>query len=105
MAKAELSGTVISFRQSKPRQDSRQTIVHLARREPTEGLLGARVVWRRKDGLRILGRVVAGHGTKGALRLRWWRGGPPPPPGPRARPLPRRLPSRPAPGGVQPSSP
>ncbi|OGS64847.1 MAG: hypothetical protein A3K59_08095 [Euryarchaeota archaeon RBG_19FT_COMBO_69_17] len=77
MAKAELSGTVISFRQSKHRQDSRQTIVHLARREPTEGLLGARVVWRRKDGLRILGRVVAGHGTKGALRVRWSRGFPP----------------------------
>jgi len=40
-------------------------------------LLGARVVWTPKDGRKILGRVVALHGSKGALRVRWDRGFPP----------------------------
>lgn len=77
MAKSELSGTVISFRQSKHRQDSYQTIVHIANRDRTGKLMGARVVWLRKDGLQILGRVVANHGSKGAVRVRWSRGFPP----------------------------
>ncbi len=33
MAKTELSGTVTSFRQSKFKQDSHQTIVHMASKE------------------------------------------------------------------------
>ena len=77
MAKAELSGTVISFRQSKHRQDSYQTIVHIAKRDRAEKLIGAQVVLLRKDGLQIHGRVVASHGSKGAVRVRWNRGFPP----------------------------
>lgn len=77
MAKAELSGTVISFRQSKHRQDSYQTIVAIAKQDHAGKLMGARVVWHRKDGLQILGRVVASHGSKGAVRVRWSRGFPP----------------------------
>src|SRR3989304_854363 len=65
MAKAELSGTVISFRQSKHRQDSYQTIVHIADRDRAGTLMGARVVWLRKDGLQIHGRGGASHGSKG----------------------------------------
>jgi large subunit ribosomal protein L35Ae len=74
MAKAEVSGTVTAFRQSKHRQDSYQTIVDLTHQEHAEKLLGARVVWLRPDGLQILGRVVARHGSKGAVRVRWDRG-------------------------------
>ena len=77
MAKAEVSGTVTAFRQSKFKEDSYQTIVALAKPEHAAELLGARVVWARKDGLKILGRVVALHGRKGALRVRWDRGFPP----------------------------
>lgn len=76
MAKADLSGTVTAFRQSKFKEDSYQTIVEPAKREHTAELVGARVVWARKDGLKILGRVVALHGSKGALRVRWDRGFP-----------------------------
>jgi len=77
MAKAQASGTVVAFRQSKFKQDSYQTIVDLADPSQAEKLLGARVVWRRDDGLQILGRVVARHGSKGAVRVRWDRGFPP----------------------------
>ncbi len=77
MAKTELSGTVTSFRQNKHRQDSHQTIVHMASKEDAGKVMGARVVWLRKDGLQILGRVVASHGSKGAVRVRWRRGFPP----------------------------
>ena len=77
VAKAEASGTVTAFRQSKFKQDSYQTIVDLAKPEHAADLLGARVVWARKDGLKILGWVVALHGRKGALRVRWDRGFPP----------------------------
>jgi large subunit ribosomal protein L35Ae len=76
MAKAQASGTVVAFRQSKFKQDSYQTIVDLADPSQVEKLLGARVVWRREDGLQILGRVVARHGSKGAVRVRWDRGFP-----------------------------
>ncbi len=77
MAKAELSGTVTSFRQSKFKQDTYQTIVTIATKDHGAKLIGARVVWRRKDGLQILGRIVASHGSKGAVRVRWNRGFPP----------------------------
>jgi large subunit ribosomal protein L35Ae len=76
MAKNELSGTVTAFRQSKFKQDSYQTIVQLASADDVGKLLGARVVWLRKDGLRLYGRVVASHGSKGAVRVRWNRGFP-----------------------------
>ena len=76
MAKAEASGTVTAFRQSKHRQDSYQTIVDIANKDHGGKLMGARVVWLRKDGLRILGRVVASHGSKGSVRVRWNRGFP-----------------------------
>jgi large subunit ribosomal protein L35Ae len=77
MAKSELSGTVTAFRQSKFKQDSYQTIVQLAKPDEAAKVVGARVEWRRKDGVRILGRVVASHGSKGAVRVRWKRGFPP----------------------------
>src|SRR5207302_7858207 len=77
MAKAKASGTVTAFRQSKFKQDSYQTIVDPAEPEHAAELLGARVVWARKDGVQILGRVVALHGSKGALRVRGDRGFPP----------------------------
>ena len=76
MAKDEASGTVTAFRQSKFKQDSYQTIVELAKPKRAAELMGARVVWARKDGLKILGRVVALHGSNGALRVRWDRGFP-----------------------------
>jgi len=77
MAKTELSGTVTSFRQSKFKQDSYQTIVQMASIDDAGRVLGARVVWLRKDGVRILGRVVSRHGSKGAVRVLWSRGFPP----------------------------
>src|SRR3989442_14101837 len=77
MAKAEATGTVTAFRHSKFKQDSYQTIVALAKPEHAAELLGARVVWARKDGLQILGRVVPLHGSKRALRVRCDRGFPP----------------------------
>jgi ribosomal protein L35AE/L33A len=76
MAKAPMSGTVTAFRQSKFKQDSYQTIVDVADPKQAEKLLGARVEWLRADGLRILGRVVARHGRRGAVRVRWDRGFP-----------------------------
>ena len=76
MAKAHLSGTVTAFRQSKFKQDSYQTIVDVADPKQAEKLMGARVEWLRADGLRILGRVVARHGRRGAVRVRWDRGFP-----------------------------
>ncbi len=77
MAKTEWTGTVTAFRQSKFKQDSYQTIVQMASIDVAGKVMGARVVWLRKDGVRILGRVVASHGSKGAVRVRWNRGFPP----------------------------
>ena len=77
MAKTDVTGTVTAFLHSKFKQDSYQTVVDLAKPEDAAKLLGARVVWARADGLRILGRVVRLHGSKGAVRVRWDRGFPP----------------------------
>jgi ribosomal protein L35AE/L33A len=59
MAKADVTGTVTAFRQSKFKQDSYQTVVALAKPEDAGKLLGARVVWSREDGLRILMECLA----------------------------------------------
>ncbi len=77
MAKSQVSGTVTAFRQSKFKQDNYNTIVDLADPTQAEKLLGARVEWTRQDGLKILGQVVARHGSSGAVRVRWRRGFPP----------------------------
>src|SRR2546422_2763271 len=66
MAKTELSGKVTAFRQSKFKQDSYQTIVQMASVDVASKAIGARAVWLREDGVRILGRVVARHGSNGA---------------------------------------
>ncbi|TLZ81352.1 MAG: hypothetical protein E6K03_10530 [Methanobacteriota archaeon] len=76
-ARGRREGRREDHRQSKFKQDSYQTIVDLAKPDHAGELLGARVVWARKDGVQILGRVVALHGRKGALRVRWDRGFPP----------------------------
>ena len=77
MAKTELTGKVTAFRQSKFKQDSYQTIVQMASVDVAAKAIGARAVWLREDGVRILGRVVARHGSNGAVRVRWNRGFPP----------------------------
>ena len=77
MGKAELSGTVTAFRHSKFKQDSYQTIVQMANAEDAPKVVGSRTVWSGKNGLQIHGRVVARHGSKGAVRVRWNRGFPP----------------------------
>ena len=77
MAKADVTGTVTAFLHSKFKQDSYRTVVDLAKPEDAAQLLGARVVWARADGLKILGRVVRLHGRKGALCVLWDRGFPP----------------------------
>jgi len=68
---------VTAFRQSKFKQDSYQTIVQMASIDDAAKAVGARAVWLREDGLRIQGRVVARHGSNGAVRVRWNRGFPP----------------------------
>ncbi len=77
MAKTDVTGTVTAFLHSKFKQDSYRTVVELAKPEDAAKLIGARVVWAREDGLKILGRVDGLHGRKGALRVRWDRGLPP----------------------------
>ncbi len=77
MAKAEATATVTAFLRSRFKQDSYRTVVELAKPEEAAKLVGARVVWRRADGLVILGRVVRLHGSQGAARVRWDRGFPP----------------------------
>ncbi len=52
-------------------------IVRMTSTEDAGKVMGARVVWLREDGLQIRGRVVASHGTKGAVRVRLRRGFPP----------------------------
>src|SRR2546428_56341 len=64
-------------RHSKFRQDNHQPHGALARRDQAAERLGARVVWARKDGLQILGRVVALHASNGALGVGWDRAFPP----------------------------
>jgi ribosomal protein L35AE/L33A len=77
MAKTDASGTVTAFLHSKFKQDNYRTVVELAKPQDAAKLIGARVVWARADGLKILGRVQALHGRKGALRVMWDRGFPP----------------------------
>jgi len=77
MAKRERPGVVTGFRRNRHRQDTYQTIVKVEGLEDPKKLVGARVVWRRDDGLQIRGKVVASHGRGASVRVRWTRGFPP----------------------------
>ncbi len=77
MAKVERPGVVMAFRQNRHLQDTYQTIVRVDGVQDPKKLVGARVVYRREDGLQIRGRVVASHGRGPAVRVRWTRGFPP----------------------------
>ena len=77
MAKRKRPGIVTGFRGNRHRQDTYQTIVRIDGVDDPKKLVGARVVWRRKDGLQIRGKVVASHGRGPAVRVRWSRGFPP----------------------------
>lgn len=77
MAKTEIRGIITSFRRGMQRQNTYETIVEIGAGPDPAKLVGAKVLWTREDGLRIVGRVVARHGNGRAVRVRWRKGFPP----------------------------
>lgn len=74
MAKNAIRGIVISFRR---RGKGYETIVEIGEGADPGTLVGAKALWTREGGLRIVGRVVARHGQGRAVRVRWRKGFPP----------------------------
>ena len=77
MVKNAIRSNVISFRRSKRLQYTNETIVDIGEGADPATLVGAKALWTREDGLRIVGRVVACHGHRRAVRVRWRKGFPP----------------------------
>ncbi len=77
MAKNAIRGLVISFRRAKQVQHTHETIVEIEEGADPATLVGAKALWTREGGLRIVGRVVARHGHGRAVRVRWRKGFPP----------------------------
>jgi len=77
MAKNEIRGIITSFRRGKQVQHTHDTIVEVGEGPDPATLVGAKAVWSREDGLRIVGRVIGRHGRGRAVRVRWKKGFPP----------------------------
>ena len=78
MAKNAIQGIVTSFRRGKRVQHNlNETIVEIEEGADPAALVGAKALWTREGGLRIVGRVVARHGGGHAVRVRWRKGFPP----------------------------
>ena len=76
MAKNTFRGIVTSFRRAKRAQHTNETIVGIGEGADPATLVGAKALWTREGGLRIVGRVVARHGNGRAVRVRWRKGFP-----------------------------
>ena len=77
MAKNAIRGLVTSFRRAKRVQHTNETIVEIGEGTDPATLVGAKALWTREGGFRIVGRVIARHGRGGAVRVRWRKGFPP----------------------------
>ncbi len=77
MAAKEVKGRVTSFRRGNHVVHDYVTIVELEGGVDRDALIGAKVVWKREDGLQILGRVQSRHGNHQAVQVRWKTGFPP----------------------------
>lgn len=78
MAKNEIRGIVTSFRRGKRVQHNlNETIVELEGGADPVTFVGAKALWIREGGLRIVGRVIARHGRGRAVRVQWRKGFPP----------------------------
>lgn len=77
MAKNAIRGIIIAFRRAKRVQHTNETIVEIGEGADPATLVGAKALWTGEGGLRIVGRVVARHGHRRAVRIRWRKGFPP----------------------------
>lgn len=77
MAAKDQTGQVLSFRRGLHVTHTLVTVVNLDGDVDRNTLIGARVLYKRDDGLRIRGWVQARHGNKRAVLVRWRRGFPP----------------------------
>ncbi len=77
MAAKEHTGQVLSFRRGKQVVHPLVTVVKLDGDVDRNTLIGAKVVWKREDGLQIRGWVQARHGNGRAVIVRWRKGFPP----------------------------
>ncbi len=77
MTKNEIRGIVASFRRGKRVQHTYDTIVEIAEGPDPAKLVGAKALWTREGGLRIVGRVIGRHGRGRSVRVRWRKGFPP----------------------------
>ncbi len=77
MAKNEIRGIVTSFRRGKQVQHTYDTIVEISEGPDPAKLVGAKAVWTREGGFRLMGRVIGRHGRGRAVRVRWKKGFPP----------------------------
>jgi len=76
MAKNAIRGIISSFRRAKRVQHTHETIVEIPEGTDPETLVGAKALWTRDGGVRIMGRVIARHGRGTSVRVRWRKGFP-----------------------------
>ncbi len=72
-----MKGRILSFRRGKYRQNTYQYLIEVPgidSREKASQLIGRKVVWKSPSGKLIAGKVLAPHGKKGVVRVRFGRG-------------------------------
>jgi len=78
VALATLYGTIVNYRVGPKTQRPRECLVkfpNVDSAEEASRLIGRRVAWPAEE-RRIIGKIVATHGTKGLVRVRFRKGVP-----------------------------
>lgn len=75
---AALYGTIVNYRVGPKTQRPKECLVkfpNVDSAEEASRLIGRKVVWQRDD-KKIIGKIVATHGNKGLVRVRFRKGVP-----------------------------
>jgi len=72
-----MEGVIINYRGSHKTQNTNQMIVKvegIETKEKASGLLKKELIWKTPSGKEIKGSILAEHGNKGAVRVKFERG-------------------------------
>jgi len=72
-----MKGVIVNYRRGRHTQNPKQMIVKIEginAREDAKKLVGKEVVWKTPGGKEIRGKIIAPHGNKGAVRVKFEKG-------------------------------
>ena len=72
----KMQGTILSYRRGRHTQNVNQILVELDNvnsKEKAEEFLNKKIIWKSPSGKEIRGEIIALHGNKGVVRVKFER--------------------------------